>query len=77
MAARFRDAALDNPHEFATVAVAVIEAKLADQLVDGIKYEKIDEWYDQTLFDQDEIVDAWKDYMSRAKRSAVPAARIF
>jgi type III restriction enzyme len=60
---KIRDAALDNPHEFATVAVRITKAKLADQLVDGIKYEKIDEWYDQTLFDKDEIVEAWKDYI--------------
>ena len=60
---KLRDAALDNPHEFATVAVGVVKAKLADQLVDGIKYEKIDEWYDQTLFEQDKIIDAWKDYI--------------
>jgi type III restriction enzyme len=61
--AKIRDAALDNPHEFATVAVRITKAKLADQLVDGIKYEKIDEWYDQTLFEQDEIIEAWKDYL--------------
>jgi type III restriction enzyme len=60
---KLRDAALDNPHEFATVAVGVVKAKLADQLVDGIKYAKIDEWYDQTLFEQDQIIDAWKDYI--------------
>jgi type III restriction enzyme len=60
---KIRDSALDNPHEFATVAVGIIKAKLADQLVDGIKYEKIDEWYDQTLFERNEIIDAWKDYV--------------
>ncbi|MGA3311071.1 MAG: DEAD/DEAH box helicase family protein [Xanthobacteraceae bacterium] len=60
---KIRDAALDNPHEFATVAVRMTKSKLADQLVDGIKYEKIDEWYDQTLFDKDEIIEAWKDYI--------------
>ena len=59
---KLRDAALDNPHELATVAVAVIKAKLADQLVDGIKYEKIDEWYDQTLF-KEEIENVWRDYL--------------
>ncbi len=59
---KLRDAALDNPHEFATVAVGVIKAKLADQLVDGIKYEKIDEWYDQTLF-KEEIENVWRDYL--------------
>jgi type III restriction enzyme len=60
---KIRDAALDNPHEFATVAVRITKAKLADQLVDGIKYEKIDEFYDQTLFEKDEIIEAWKDYL--------------
>jgi type III restriction enzyme len=58
---KVRDAAIDNPHEFATVAVNIIKSKLADQLVDGIKYEKIDAWYDQTLF-KDEIP-GWKDYI--------------
>lgn len=57
-----RDAALDNPHEFATVAVGIVKAKLADQLVDGIKYEKIDEWYDQTLF-KEEMENVWRDYL--------------
>ena len=60
---RSRDAALDNPHEFATLAAGIIKSKLADQLVDGIKYEKIDDWYDQTLFEQDEIIEAWKDFI--------------
>ncbi len=64
-----RQAALDNPHEFATVAVGIVKAKLADQLVDGIKYEKIDEWYDQTLF-KSEIENVWADYLcaERSKR---------
>ena len=35
-----QQAALDNPHEFASVAVRIIKEKLTDQLVDGIKYEK-------------------------------------
>jgi type III restriction enzyme len=60
---KVRDAALDNPHEFATVAVRIVKAKLADQLVEGIKYEKLDEWYDQTLFERDEIIEAWKNYI--------------
>lgn len=59
---KIRDAALDNPHEFATIAVGIVKAKLADQLVDGIKYEKIDEWYDQTLF-KEEIENVWRDYL--------------
>ena len=31
--------------------------------MDGIKYEKIDDWYDQSLFEKDEIIEAWKDYI--------------
>jgi len=57
-----RQAALDNPHEFATVAVGIVKSKLAEQLVDGIKYQKIDEWYDQTLF-KSEIESVWADYL--------------
>ena len=32
--------ALDNPQEFASVAVRIIKEKLTDQLVNGIKYER-------------------------------------
>jgi type III restriction enzyme len=55
-----RRAALDNPHAFATVAVGIIKSKLADQLVDGIKYERINDYYDQTLF-KEEIDNVWID----------------
>lgn len=64
-----RQAALDNPHEFATVAVGIVKAKLADQLVDGIKYERIDEFYDQTLF-KSEIENVWADYLVPSEASA-------
>ena len=56
-----RAAALDNPHEFATVAVGFIKNKLADQLVDGIRYEKIDEWYEMTQFEAE--IETWADYI--------------
>ena len=56
-----RAAALDNPHEFAAVAVAIVKNKLADQLVEGIRYETVDEWYEMTLF-VDEI-ETWTDYI--------------
>ena len=56
-----RDAALENPHEFATVAVGFIKARLADQLVDGIRYEKIDEWYEMTQFEAE--IETWADYI--------------
>jgi type III restriction enzyme len=55
-----RQAAVDNPHEFAVVAVNIIKAKLAEQLVDGIKYTKDGTWYDETLF-KEEIENVWLD----------------
>lgn len=56
-----RAAALDNPHEFASVAVRFIKNKLADQLVDGIRYEKIGEWYEMTQFEAE--IETWGDYI--------------
>ena len=50
-------AMLENPHEFAGGLVRLIKAKLADQLVSGIKYERDGAFYDQTLFD--DIIDAF------------------
>jgi type III restriction enzyme len=63
---RNRHAALDNPHEFAVAAVNIIKAKLADQLVDGIKYIKDGTWYEETLF-RDEIENIWLDYLVRSE----------
>ncbi len=51
-------AALDNPYEFSTVAVRIIKAKLANQIVDGIQYEKIDAWYEMTQFQE---IPSWED----------------
>jgi type III restriction enzyme len=58
---------ISNPHEFATVAVQIIKNKLADHLVNGIQYEKIDNWYEMTQF-QDEI-ETWQEYLVPANRS--------
>jgi len=59
-------AAVDNPHEFATVAVRVIREKLGDQLVGGIRYERISEWYEMTQFEAE--VGSWKEYLVPADR---------
>ena len=56
-----RAVALDNPHEFATAAVGIVKNKLADQLVEGIRYEKLNEWYEMTLFDSE--IETWADYI--------------
>ena len=62
-----KQAAMDNPHEFATVAVQTIKTKLADQLVDGIRYEKINEWYEMTKFDTE--ISTWQQYLVPSEKS--------
>jgi type III restriction enzyme len=59
-------AALKNPFEFATVAARIIKAKLADQLVNGIQYEKINQWYEMTQF---EDIPGWSDNLVPAAHS--------
>jgi type III restriction enzyme len=45
-----QQATLKNPFEYASVATHIIKNKLADQLVEGIQYEKINEYYEMTQF---------------------------
>jgi type III restriction enzyme len=52
-----RQAALDNPKEFASQAARVIREKAIQQLVDGIRYEKDGTWYEMTEWvEQEETV---------------------
>jgi type III restriction enzyme len=62
-----KQAALDNPHGFATEAVRIVKEKLADQLVAGIQYDKIDEWYEMCQFEGE--IESWEQYLVPAKRS--------
>ena len=62
-----QQAALDNPHEFASVAARIIKEKLTDQLIDGIKYEKIGEHYEMCQFEAE--IKSWDKYLIRTKRS--------
>ena len=64
---RNQQAALDNPHEFASVAVRIIKEKLTDQLVDGIKYEKIGECFEMCQFEME--IDSWENHLIPAERS--------
>ena len=59
-------AIIDNPNEFAAQAVTIIKRRLADQLVDGIQYKKIDEWYQMSLFDEE--LKTWRKYIEPADR---------
>ena len=63
---RRRQDAIANPHEFAQVAVKIIRAKLSDQLVDGIRYERLNDWYEMTQF---ENIESWREYIEPASRS--------
>jgi type III restriction enzyme len=52
-----KKAALDNPHEWASVAVRVLKEKLADHLVDGIEYEKTGEGYEMQQIVDQKVID--------------------
>jgi type III restriction enzyme len=61
-----KQAATDNPHEFATVAVRILKDKMADHLISGIQYERINEWYEMSQFDAE--LDEWDDYLVPSRR---------
>lgn len=62
-----RSAALDNPHEFATAAVGIVKNKLADQLVEGIRYERLGGWYEMTLFESE--IETWAEFIVPSRES--------
>jgi type III restriction enzyme len=62
-----KKAALDNPFEFASVVVQVLKEKLADHLVEGIQYEKINEWYEMSQLE--DSFETWESYVIPANRS--------
>lgn len=59
--------AMESPYEFASAASRILKETLADLLVAGIEYEKIDEWYEMSQFESP--VDAWEDYLVPAEKS--------
>jgi type III restriction enzyme len=50
-----------NPQEFAYAAVRALKRRLADLLVEGIQYEKIDDLYEMTQFDSE--IESWENYL--------------
>lgn len=62
-----KQAAMDNPFEFASILVRVLKEKLADHLVSGIQYEKIDEWWEMSNFK--ESISSWEDYVISSNHS--------
>jgi len=61
-----RKPAIDNPHEFASIAARIIKDKLVEQLISGIKYEKIDDRYEMTQFSD---IDSWMEHLMPANHS--------
>ncbi len=62
-----KDAIVRNPHAFATAVVRIIKEKLVDQLVAGIQYERINEWYEMTQFEGE--IQAWQEHLVPASKS--------
>ncbi|MGA2030960.1 MAG: DEAD/DEAH box helicase family protein [Thermoguttaceae bacterium] len=49
-------AAVENPHEWASVVVRIVKEALANLLVEGIQYERTGGWYEMSqILDADEI----------------------
>ncbi len=64
---RQQEAAVRNPYGFASEAVRILRAKLADHLVNGIQYEKTGEWYDLRQILDDKEVELFGRFIVRAK----------
>jgi len=60
-------AAFDNPQDFALAAVRILKEKVADQLVEGIFYQKIDDWYEMTQLEAE--IESWEEHLVPAERS--------
>jgi type III restriction enzyme len=61
-----KKAAVENPHEFAAVAVGIIKERLTDQLVDGVQYEKLGQWYEMSQFELE--LETWSEYLVKSER---------
>ncbi len=61
-----RSAALSNPQELISTTTTAIKTRLSDQLVNGIQYEKTEEWYDMTLLEAD--IPLLAEYIEPSKR---------
>jgi len=60
-------ASLDNPFDFASSIVRILKEKMGDFLVNGIQYEKINEWYEVKQFEEN--LESWENNVVPADRS--------
>lgn len=58
---------IENPQEFAVEAVRAIKTRLADQLVEGIQYQKLNEWYEMSQLDTE--IESWQAHMEPAQKA--------
>lgn len=63
---RSSDAAVKNPHDWATTAVRVLKEKLADHLVNGIVYERDGTWYAMSQILEEEERDIFEKHVVEA-----------
>ncbi len=56
----------ENPHGFAQVVARILKEKLADQLSDGIRYEKTRQWYEASQM----FLEEFTAYADRIKQEA-------
>lgn len=63
-----RKAAIDNPHEFATVAAAILKEKLADHLINGIRHEKLNEWYEMQRILDEQVIELFNKYVVKDEK---------
>lgn len=60
---------VDSPNEWAAAAVSIIKDRLGEQLIDGIQYRPIDEWFRQELLLNEQVVQSWADLIVPAEHA--------
>ena len=55
-----------NPHGYATAAVRIIRERVAAPLADGIRYERLDDWYAMDRFLEEDEIDLFGQYIEPA-----------
>lgn len=62
-----KEMAMKNPQAYSIATVQLIRECIAEQLVSGIKYEKINKWYEMTQFQSE--IESWEEYLIPSERS--------
>jgi len=65
------EALVRNPHDYASAAARIIKERLAEQLAEGIRYERLDEWYAMDRFLEEDEIDLFGQYIEPAESENV------